>query len=244
MVNCFIRYGLLSMRLALPALSSLELCGRCILCDDIGQPGLDICQDCEAPLPRLGSHCRRCALPLPNLDQTLCGQCQLQPPPFQRVVAIYLYQYPIAELIAGFKYKKQLSYGRTLSKIALKGFVSAYSGDMPDIITATPLHWRRRLKRGFNQSEHIASYLAKALGIRSLPLLKRCQFTPPQQQLDAQQRRHNLSRAFAATSALKGQSVAVVDDVMTTGATATEISKVLLKAGAGEVHIWVLARTP
>lgn len=244
MVNCFFQYSLLKMRLISRAFNSLKITGRCILCDDMGQPGLDICQGCEAQLPRLGHHCQHCALPLPNPDQRLCGHCQRLPPPFQRVVAIYLYQYPVAELIGGFKYNKQLSYGKVLVKTSLKGFVSAYSEDMPDIITATPLHWRRKLKRGFNQSEHIATYLAKALDIRSLPLLKRSQFTPPQQQLDARKRRHNLKRAFVATTSLEGQCVAVVDDVMTTGATATEMSKVLLKAGAGEVHIWVLARTP
>ncbi|ARN76349.1 hypothetical protein BST96_08885 [Oceanicoccus sagamiensis] len=215
-----------------------------MLCGDIGQPGLDICHDCEVDLPRLGHHCQHCALPLPSPEQTLCGHCQLMPPPFQRTVAIYLYQYPVAELIAGFKYNRQLSYGKVLSLTGLNGFVSAYTYEFPDIITPIPLHWRRRLKRGFNQSEQIATYLAKGMDIPTLPLLQRSQFTPPQQQLDAQQRRQNLRGAFEATQNLAGQCVAVVDDVMTTGATATEVSKVLLEAGAGEVHIWVLARTP
>ncbi len=240
MVNSFFQPGLSVFQ----AFKGLSLTGRCILCDAIGQPGLDICQGCEAELPGLGPHCRHCALPLPSLDQTLCGQCQLMPPPFERTVASYLYQYPVAELIGGFKYNRHLSYGKVLTLAGLNRFVSAYNHDLPDIITPIPLHWRRRLKRGFNQSEHIAGYLSKGLGIPLLTLLKRSQFTPPQQQLDAQQRRQNLRGAFEATQVLEGQCVAVVDDVMTTGATATEVTKQLLDAGAGEVHIWVLARTP
>ena len=205
------------------AFKGLKVAGRCILCDDIGQPGLDICQGCEAGLPRLGHHCQHCALPLPTPDQALCGKCQLMPPPFQRTVATYLYQYPVAELIGGFKYNRHLSYGKVLSLAESTGFVSAYNQDLPDIITPIPLHWRRRLKRGFNQSEQIAVYLAKELEVPSLPLLKRSQFTPPQQQLNAQQRQHNLRGAFAATQNLSGQCVAVVDDVIMSSVTVIKI---------------------
>ncbi len=240
MVNSFFQLA----RPIFQALKDLSFTGRCILCSDIGQPGLDICAGCEESLPRLEHYCLHCSLPLSGPDQTLCGQCQLIPPPFQRTVAAYLYHYPVAELISGFKYNRQLSYGKVLCLADLDRFVSANTDNKPDIITPIPLHWRRQLKRGFNQSEHIATYLAKGMGIPMQPLLKRSQFTQPQQQLDARQRRQNLHGAFEATRDLDGQCIAVVDDVMTTGATAAEVSKVLLEAGAAEVHIWVLARTP
>jgi ComF family protein len=219
--------------------------GQCILCADKGQDTADICQACETDLPRVGHQCLRCALPLTDADQTECGQCLQAPPPFQRTHAPWLYQPPTAQLISAFKYRRHYSCGRTLAIIASASIVSAYKYDrLPDIITPTPLHWYRHLQRGFNQSEHLASVFAKQLHRPMQHLLKRNKATPAQQLLNARKRRQNLRGAFQVIGEVQGKTVAVVDDVMTTGATVSEISQVLLNAGAKEVHIWVLARTP
>ena len=226
-------------------LSPTSIRGRCILCSGSGQLGLDLCLACEREFPFLGPNCISCALPMTQLDERYCGQCLHSPPAFSRTEAIWEYHPPIAQLISAFKYNRQLSYGNVLFKIAASRFASAYYHSLyPDILTPVPLHWRRRLVRGFNQSELIAQHLAKQLHIPLMRTLKRTKSTASQQSLDANTRRRNLKGAFRVTEHVEGKVIAVVDDVMTTGATAEEISKCLLHAGAKQVHIWCLARTP
>lgn len=226
-------------------LSGLTLRGQCILCADRGQPGVDICLACEAELPFLGPHCRCCALPLNQLDQPLCGHCLKSPPPFSRTEAVWEYRPPIAQLIQGFKYRRRFSYGKLLATISSRKFASAYQHSAtPDLITPVPLHWRRQLQRGFNQSERLAVVFARQLNLPLIKVMKRRQATSPQQQLNASQRRKNLQQAFHVTRSVNGKTIAVVDDVMTTGATARAVSDCLLAAGAADVHIWCLARTP
>ena len=219
--------------------------GRCLFCSMPSADDIDICAPCRADLPWLEPGCRRCALPLPDPEESeLCGRCLIDPPAFQRTEACWLYRPPLARAIATFKYHRNLGYGRSLGILMADRIASAYShGAAADFITSVPLHLRRRLRRGFNQSEMIAQLLAGQLQLPYRPLLKRTRATPAQQTLDAEDRYHNLKNAFRSKP-LRGETVAVVDDVMTTGATADEVSRCLLAAGAGEVHIWCLARTP
>lgn len=224
--------------------------GCCVLCGGSGQPRLDICLDCQQDLPYLTHACHCCALPLSDCgkgehNQQLCGQCLQAPPPYLRTEAVWLYQPPIAQLISSFKYKNQYCYGHVLSIIGAKKIASAYKHSyFPDLVTATPLHWTRRLQRGFNQSERLARYWASRLGIPYQHCLKRIKATPPQQTLSATDRRRNLRNAFKICADVNGKRIAVVDDVITTGATARELTSCLLTAGAAEVHLWCLARTP
>ena len=157
----------------------LRVLGQCILCGDLGQAELDICIPCSAELPRLHNSCQWCALPLADQTPGICGRCQQSPPPFQRSVAIWLYLPPIARLISGFKYQQHYSFGYTLSSMAAKEFASAYKhSDLPELIIPTPLHWYRRLRRGFNQSERIAAVIARHLNIPVAIALKRARATP------------------------------------------------------------------
>jgi ComF family protein len=114
------------------------------------------------------------------------------------------------------------------------------------MIAAVPLHWRRHWRRGFNQSELLAKLYARELNIRLFHGLKRSRYTRNQQSLNAVQRKQNLRKAFqlSGETSIADQRIALVDDIMTTGATAREVSQTLLNAGAAEVHVWVLARTP
>jgi ComF family protein len=108
------------------------------------------------------------------------------------------------------------------------------------------MHWRRRLQRGDNHAHYLAQIFSEQLGIPLLRGVKRQRYTQPQESLSKAQRRANLKRAFAVSSKLDltGMRLAIVDDVMTTGATANALSQCLLNAGATQVHIWCLARTP
>lgn len=232
--------------------------GCCILCGCDSRRQLDLCAPCEASLPAMPEHyCYQCAHPLHSASISelgspaaqLCGQCLARPPLFQRSLCGWLYQYPMRELIGGFKYRHQFSYGRVLAQLLSKKVSAHYlPSELPELLVATPLHWRREFTRGFNQSEQLCRQLSKTLNIPRCRPIRRVQATPPQQSLHAQQRRRNLRHAFRlapnASRLLQGRRVALIDDVITTGTTANTISKQLLAAGAREVHIWGLARTP
>ncbi len=224
--------------------------GQCLLClgtNPQSTPGL--CDPCRSDLPWLGSQCRRCALPLPFDDQ-LCGQCQRNTPAFAQVVCPLLYRFPIDSLIPAFKYHDQLIYGRLMARLLAEAVLYHYSeNDMsfPDKLLPMPLHRARQAKRGFNQALELARPIAAQLQI---PLchrsLLRVRHTQAQQGLSAEDRRRNLEGAFMSTpsSAIQGLHLALVDDVVTTGATADAASRVLIEAGAASVSIWCLARTP
>jgi len=217
---------------------------RCLLCGLIvhAKAADCICVACAAELPRIAEYCLRCALPLPT--RGLCGRCQIQPPPYSRCISPLVYGAPISRLIAHFKYSGKLAYGRLLSGELLRRLRLEASLDA-DLLMPVPLHWRRRWARGFNQAEIIGDELSRAL---HLPLqtrwLTRVRPTPPQQSLSANERRKNLRSAFVLRASVLGLRIALIDDVVTTGATVSEISQLLLNAGARSVQAWCLARTP
>ena len=233
MVNCF---RTLSRRL--PSLRYLSQ--PCALCAGSSRNG--ICTPCIDELDWIDCACAQCGLPLPQAG--LCAPCQITPPPFRRCISALTYSAPTSHLIGAFKYQHQLHFGRILSELLIERLRRGEAGEV-DVIVPTPLHWHRRWQRGFNQAEIIGDEISRALGI---PLrarwLRRVRPTPRQQELNAEQRRRNLRGAFVAKQSLAGLRIALVDDVVTTGATAGEISRVLLAAGAASVEVWCLARTP
>ncbi len=212
----------------------------CALCDAPSASG--ICAACLDELDWIDNACAQCGLPLPHAG--LCALCQIKPPPFARCICPLTYEMPVSHLISAFKYRHQLHYGRILSRLLIERLRQC-DALAADVIVPAPLHWRRRWARGFNQAEVIGDELGRALGI---PLqarwLRRVRATPRQQELNAEQRRKNLRGAFAVSQPLPGLHVALIDDVVTTCATASEMSRELLAAGAASVQIWCLARTP
>ncbi|WP_041521653.1 double zinc ribbon domain-containing protein [Gilvimarinus agarilyticus] len=220
----------------------------CLLCHQSADEIL--CAGCTAQLRALmiGEHqCRQCALPL-DTDIEYCGECLAMPPAFDRVVTPCVYAHPLDYLIGRAKHHHCLRSARVLSELMQCHIQQYYrvlpQREWPTKVVAVPLHWRRHISRGFNQTHPLARAGARAIGLPlSRKLLKRIRATEPQQGLTRRQRLENLHGAFVAGD-LKGQRVALVDDVVTTTTTAREISKVLRRAGAAEVHIWALARTP
>lgn len=220
--------------------------GRCALClSATGRPS-DLCEDCEAGLPWLQPGCRRCALPLAADEGAICGQCLTQAPHFQRCLCPLTYEFPVDRLITGLKHHGNLRYSRLLSELWLAGVKDEALRPAPDLLMPVPLHWRRQLRRGFNQSRFIAEDLARALDIPLLDSLRRQRATPPQQGLSATQRRRNLRHAFALRTGtdISARHIALIDDVVTTGSTANAVAALLMKAGARRVDVWCLARTP
>lgn len=220
----------------------------CLLCDlpaDTPQP---LCSDCERELPWLGPHCRVCALPLPA-DGLVCAHCLRRAPSFQRVEAPWRYAFPLDALITRFKHQSAWPFGRLLGALLAEHLRHAYLEGLPrpDLLLPVPLAPPRLRRRGFNQAALLAQWLTAAL---QLPvredLLLRPRDTPAQQQLDAAARRRNLRQAFAIAdpATIAGRRVAIVDDVLTTGATAEALSSLLRRAGAVRVDVYCLARTP
>lgn len=170
------------------------------------------------------------------------------PPPWTRLLAPFSYQLPLPALISGFKYQGKLVSGRVLSARLQTHLQQEYQHcQWPSLILPVPLHGSRIRQRGFNQALEIARPLAKCFGIPMLThAVHRARKTDQQTGLCASARKRNMRGAFQLDSDLAfapGTSIAIVDDVVTTGVTVMELARVLRKAGAGDIHVWALART-
>lgn len=208
-----------------------------------------LCSACTARFQRPAHRCSRCALRLPP-GQTVCGTCLLHPPPFDRAHAALDYEFPWDGLIARLKFQQRTELASVLAERLLQSLRTAgpqaWAGI--DLVTAVPLSAGRLRERGYNQAWELARRVARALALPCRhDALWRWRDTPHQTALDRDEREANLQGAFMpaprASRWLQGQGVALVDDVMTTGATAAEAARALKQAGVARVHLWVLART-
>ncbi|TXS92652.1 ComF family protein [Parahaliea aestuarii] len=219
----------------------------CLFCGLTSNTALPLCRDCRRELPLNQPCCERCALPLARHSARFCGRCLAQKaPPFDRVIAPYRYDPQLALLIQRWKYQPLPRLGLLAASL----WQDAVPEPPPvDVLVAVPLHWRKLLRRGFNQSGQFSELLYRrhpALGDKCLArrLLRRQRATAVQAGLDAAARQRNLHGAFTLRGRCDNLRVAVVDDVMTTGATASELARCLKAGGAREVQLWCLARTP
>lgn len=219
---------------------------HCALCDEPADTPHSLCVSCESELPWLGARCQVCALPLPHAGLT-CGGCLRRPPRFDRVEAPWRYAFPVDSLITRFKHQAKWPLGRLLGELLSHHLQHAFDEGLaqPDLLLPVPLAERRQRQRGFNQAALLAQWLSEQL---QLPVqqhwLQRVIDTPAQQQLDAATRKRNLRRAFALAPAsqVSGLHLALVDDVLTTGATVEECARVLRRHGAAGVDVLTLAR--
>lgn len=217
---------------------------RCQGCGERGAGGRDLCPACDAALPRIPLACVTCGLPLhvPSAD-IRCDACRHAPPPLTRVVAPFLYGPPLDRWLPRFKFHHDLAAGRLLSQLMLAACATA---PRPDALVPVPLHRSRLRSRGYNQAFELAKPLARTLAIPLRPdLLARIRATSAQSSLHALQRHRNLHGAFAAVSHRPLPAhIALIDDVMTTGATLYAAAQVLLTAGVARIDAWICARTP
>ncbi|WP_416199368.1 MAG: Amidophosphoribosyltransferase [Pseudomonas helleri] len=220
----------------------------CLVCDERTDTPLPLCAACELELPWLGDRCERCALPLPMAGLT-CGLCIKHPPAYESVYAPWVYGFPVDSLIIRFKHNSRWPYGRLLADILGQSLRDRFNtGDpQPDCLLPVPLSTQRLRQRGYNQAAMLAQWLSRDLGI---PFhddwLLRHQDTAAQQALDAKARKRNLLHAFSLAPQVdvRGLHLALVDDVLTTGATAQSLARLLRQAGARQVDVYCLARTP
>ena len=220
---------------------------RCIICDAPGHGGMDICPSCLASLPHNQRACSQCALPLPAGDAAApvrCGQCLKKPPVFDHAISLFEYKDDAASLIMQLKFNDRLALSRLFGQLMLDR-VRVEGAAGVDALLPVPLHRSRLRSRGFNQSVELARMLSRGL---QKPLLRhqvaRVVATSQQTGLDAKTRRRNIRGAFRVMAAIPYEHVAIVDDVVTTGSTVNELSRVLKKAGVKTVSVWSVARAP
>ena len=199
-----------------------------------------ICADCwEAVSPYEGPMCRRCGKPLVSDISITCGECLEDEPAFSYARSFGLYEGVLKKAISLMKFYGIKRLSRPLSDVMLYLKIPE-----ADIVIPVPLHEKRLRKREFNQSALIAKYLAASQGITvMLNCLVKIRDTTPQVGLSSQERRKNIKGAFAINNRLliSGKDIVLVDDVVTTGATVRECSKVLKKAGARNIYVITLA---
>lgn len=231
----------------------------CSLCGEVGAPH-DPCADCERSLEALllRTVCSRCAAPLPAdpadpVDPSApaagptCPACLERPPPFDRVVGPWSFAPPLSSLIHRMKYHRELAAAAALGRLLAREAASRPGFAAPGAVIGMPISRRRLLQRGFNHADELAAIVRRALG---LPLRRGVRIdrrhTPPQAKAENAAMRHaNVAGAFHVRRWPAGlRHVAVVDDVLTTGATASALAEALRGRGVERIEIWCCTRTP
>jgi len=213
----------------------------CLFCSSSIKKGhLSICRDCLDGLSYQGPDvCRQCGLTA--YQSKICGNCLRSTPAFDRTLALFQYQYPVSSLLQRYKYGNQLDIATVLGKLLSKHLSSS---PLPDVLIPMPLHPHRLQERGFNQAVEIARVVSHEIEIPlDVHACKRVKFSAPQVTLPLKQRVRNMRNAFSCERSLENLRVALLDDVMTTGASLNALATAVKKAGAMHVECWVVART-
>ena len=228
----------------------LRCAGQCAVCRAWSRQTIrEACLALYAPpQPR----CWTCAARLPpaltGRRQPQCGRCLHEPPPLDRTLAALDYGFPWDGLLQHFKYRQALELRQSLLE-RLNSALSAAEVAAPDWLLPAPLSAERLQERGYNRAHELAKALAQRRSLRCEPgMLLRVRQNAAQAGLKLEARSANVRGVFAVeplkAASLKGASVAVLDDVMTSGATLFELARVLHRAGAASVQAWVISRTP
>ena len=239
----------LTLRGEFQQLLQLLLPAVCLFCQQRlpdGYPADRFCPDCLASLaPPTAARCSCCGVAFrgPSPTPHHCEACLRQPPPFARVHVLGAHQGLLREAVHRFKYREGLLLARPLGQLLAETVQNAWDGNAPDLLLPVPLHPDRLRRRGYNQALQLARQVGRQCGIPLAPAgLRRVRETTAQQGLAARQRHTNLRNAFEVTVPVAGRRLLLIDDVMTTGATARECAGVLRQAGAVSVEVAVLGR--
>lgn len=232
---------------------NLSIFQQCILCGNCTTAEIALCAECALELPSPECVCRRCGVELgvelgttpPTHDY--CGRCLSDPPSFDHCISAFRYEFPIRELIAGFKFHAGFAEGRTLARLLAERASQAFETlGKPQRLLPVPLHVSRLRERGFNQSIEVARIIGQRCGIAvDTSYCRRLRATPSQKGLLAEERAVNLRNAFTLHGECargKLQHVAIVDDVVTTMTTVDTLARVLRSAGVARIDVLCLAR--
>lgn len=216
------------------------LSSHCVICQRTSS--LNPCQLCRAQLPRIANHCVVCARSIAK-GQTHCGRCFNSSHAYHSILVPYTYLPPISTMIKRLKFNRQLHFADIIGQLLANYLISQHDHAWPEVIIPVPLHPHRQRYRGFNQANEIAKSIATAL---NLPidngLVQRVLATKPQSQIAAKYRTHNMNSAFRLTNNHSYQHIVIIDDVVTTGATINEVSRLFYRDHC-RVDIWAVART-
>lgn len=206
-----------------------------------------VCADCRRQYTTRQPRCAVCAAVGPD-GVAACGACLRSPPPFARTIAAVDYAFPWSGLITAFKFHQTLDLAAALAELLARA-VQTSDAARPTLLLPVPLSAERLAERGANQAWELTRRIGRRLGIEARPgVLRRLVNTPHLANLPREQRTATIRGAFCLAPeqarSVRDRCVALVDDVMTSGATAAEASRVLRAGGASEVQVWVLARTP
>lgn len=238
------------IRIAGIRLADLVYPAHCVLCradvaerDDVG-----LCAACRQQLaPPVLGWCQRCSAPLSGfaVEATQCVHCYQEPYPWKLAVALARYHGELAQAVVRTKRRHSEPLSMALARLLCDRRGAQLKQLGADLVMPIPMHWARRLRQGANGPELIAEVVSAKLG---LPLragwLKRRKLTPRQTHLTRRERRIRQRNSFRLSrrANVSGRSILLIDDVLTSGATTSEAAKVLLKAGAKEVNVAVIAR--
>ncbi len=207
-----------------------------------------LCTPCTGELPWLKNPCVCCAKPLISetiIHPAVCGDCLTNPPSYQALIAPFQYKYPIDYLILNLKFGNKFIYARILGELMAETIARHYQPiNYPQLIIPVPLHPRRLRERGYNQAVEIARPIQKKFRLPlSVHQCGRIIDTQPQAAIAASGRSRNVKSAFSAALSIKATHVAIIDDVVTTGSTVSELTQALRKVGVKKIDIWCCSRT-
>ncbi|MGX9892656.1 MULTISPECIES: ComF family protein [unclassified Wolbachia] len=216
----------------------------CVSCECIINKSYDLCSECNKKINFLTKHyCNVCGVVIPDSFYT-CGKCISNPPPFKVLRSVFAYDEHSKNMIINFKFFDNLNYMKVYAKWMYKANKDMFQN--AEVIIPIPLHKIRLFKRKYNQAALLAKELSKLSHLSYTPFaIKRIRHTVPQAGLSLKQREKNLRKAFKISNSeiIKNKIVVLVDDVVTTGATARSCSQEILNSGAKEVRVLSLART-
>ena len=230
------------MRVLSQQLLGLLFPSRCSSCDALGAE--PFCAGCAETLLFAPAGCALCGAPLdeallPALRPRRCGPCRAHAPPFVLARAPFLHGGALAEAIHALKYEQREELARPLGAL-----FEAVEPPRVEVICPLPLHPSRLRHRGYDQAALLAQEAGRRFGIPVETLLERARATPPQVGRDRKARSKNVQGAFRAHARAWGRSICLIDDVLTTGATAGEAARALYAAGARRVEVRTLSRAP
>ena len=214
---------------------------RCLLCGECVRPDAALCSGCYLELPFIRESCARCAAILQTGE--ICGRCTSDPAPFDRAFAAFEYSFPVDHLVRRLKYNDDPAICRQLGGLMAEELLSRRSTPLPEVLVPVPLYPARVRERGYNQALEISRSLSGQTGVPvDTALLSRWKHTSPQVGKTRKERDRNLKSAFRLDYTPAYGHCAIVDDVITSGATMRSAAKTLREGGIAVIEVWCLAR--